>query len=121
MLTASAGSPLQVSGGAVLLPLQVNLAGIGAPAAKAGLRTMIAMGAADAAVAVTEVTAALESDRDVPPGPWVFPPQAAKNRLVSTVAIAAAARLQPARRYAFNSRRMADPPGDMSLPYGRAR
>jgi hypothetical protein len=110
-LTAPAGSPLQVSGGAVLLPLQVNLAGIGVPAVKAGLRTMIVTGAADAAVGVTEVTAARAGDRDAPPGPSAFPPHAAKNRLVSTAATAAATRLQPAPpRYAFNSRRMEDLP-----------
>jgi hypothetical protein len=41
-LAAPAGMPVQVSGIGVLLPRQENLTGIVAPAANAGLRTVIA-------------------------------------------------------------------------------
>jgi hypothetical protein len=41
-LAAPAGTPVHLSGTGVLLPRQEYLTGIAAPAAKAGLRTVIA-------------------------------------------------------------------------------
>jgi hypothetical protein len=73
-LAAPEGMPVQVSGMGVLLPRQENLTGIGAPAAKAGLRTAIV--AALDGVAGAAWPAEVLADGPAPP----LPPQAASRR-----------------------------------------
>jgi hypothetical protein len=85
-LAALAGTPVQVSGMGVLLPRQENLTGIIAPAANAGLRTVIVAAPDGAAVGVA-------SPAEVAAGPDpVDPPQAASRRAASTVTAPTAAR-----------------------------
>ena len=78
-LEAPAGTPVQVSGMGVLLPRQENLTGIVAPAANAGLRTV--MVAAPDGVAGPAAVLAAGPD---PAGPPPDPLQAASRRAAST-------------------------------------
>ena len=90
-LAAPAGTPVQVSGMGALRPRQENLTGIVAPAAKAGLRTVIAAALDGTAVGVAGAAAVLAAG----PGPVDPPPvplQAASKRAASTVSAPTAAR-----------------------------
>jgi len=84
---APAGTPVQVSGMGVLLPRQENLTGIAAPAANAGLRTVI-VATLDGVTGPAAVLAAGPDPVDPPPDP----PQAASRRAVSTVSAPTVAR-----------------------------
>jgi hypothetical protein len=89
-LAAPAGTPVQVSGMGVLLPRQENLTGIIAPAANAGLRTVIVAAPDGAAVGVAGPAelAAGPDPVDPPPDPL----QAASRSAASTVSAPKAAR-----------------------------
>jgi hypothetical protein len=86
-LVAPAGTPVQVSGIGELLPRQENLTGIVAPAANAGLRTVIAA----ALDGVAGPAAALAGGLD-PVDPPPVPLQAASRRAASPVSAPTAAR-----------------------------
>jgi hypothetical protein len=88
-LEAPAGTPVQVSGMGVLLPRQENRTGIIAPAANAGLRTLMA--AAPGAVSVAGAAAVLGAGAD-PVDPPPDPLQAASRRAAGTVSVPTAAR-----------------------------
>src|SRR5215468_128267 len=77
-LAAPAGMPVQVNGIGVLPPRQENLTGIAAPAANAGLRTVMAPGPG----AVTADVACSAGVLPACPDP-VDPPQAASRSAVS--------------------------------------
>src|SRR5262244_721375 len=79
-LPAPAGTPAQASGMGVLLPRQENLTGIFAPAANAGLRTVIAAAPDGAAVGVAGPAAGLAAVPD-PADPPPVPLQAASRRV----------------------------------------
>src|SRR5262249_45330552 len=79
-LAAPAGTPVQVSGMGLLLPRQENLTGIIAPAANAGLRTLIAAAPDGAAVGVAGPAPELAVVPD-PADPPPDPPQAARRRV----------------------------------------
>src|SRR5215468_10800281 len=83
-LAAPAGTPVQASGMGVLPPRQENLTGIIAPAANAGLRTVIAAAPDGAAAGVAGPAAELATAPD-PADPPPDPLQAASRRVASTV------------------------------------
>jgi len=87
-LPVPAGTPAQASGMGVLLPRQENLTGIIAPAANAGLRTVIVAAPGGAAVGVAGAAAVLPAGLDP-----VDPLQAASRRAARTVGTPTAARL----------------------------
>jgi len=91
-LPAPAGTPVQVSGIGLLLPRQENLTGIIAPAANAGLRTVIAAAPDGGAVGVAGAAAVLAAGPD-PADPPPDPPQAAIGRAAITMTAPTAARL----------------------------
>jgi hypothetical protein len=87
-LVAPAGTPVQVSGIGVLLPRQENLTGIIAPAANAGLRTVI-VATLDGVAGPAAALAAGLDPVDPPPDPL----QAASRRAAIAVSAPTAARL----------------------------
>jgi hypothetical protein len=88
-LAAPPGTPAQASGIGVFLPRQENLTGIVAPAANAGLRTVI-VATLDGVAGPAAVLAAGPDPVDPPPDP----PQAAGSRAASAVNAPTAARLR---------------------------
>jgi hypothetical protein len=87
-LEAPAGTPVQASGIGVLLPRQENLTGIIAPAANAGLRTVI-VATLDGVAGPAAALAAGLDPVDPPPDP----PQAASRTAAIAVSAPTAARL----------------------------
>jgi hypothetical protein len=85
-LAAPVGTPVQVSGIGALLPRQENLTGIVAPAANAGLRTVI-MATLDGVAGPAALLAAGPDPVDPPPDPL----QPASRRAASTASAPTAA------------------------------